>query len=115
MDEVFHALAHDARRAMLRRLAGGELTVGELAQPLAMSLAAVSKHVQVLERAGLLHRTVDGRRHVCRLRAGPLAQADAWLHWYEPFWNDRLGALANLFREGGPGPQSSNFPNEGIG
>ena len=110
MDEVFHALAHDARRAMLRRLAGGELTVGELAQPLAMSLAAASKHVQVLERAGLVHRTVDGRRHVCRLRAAPLAQAAAWLRWYEPFWHDQLGALAHLFRERGPGAQTPNFP-----
>ena len=71
MDAVFHALAHDARRAMLRRLAGGALTVGELAGPLAMSLAAASKHVRVLERAGLLHRTVDGRRHVCRLTGRP--------------------------------------------
>jgi len=115
MDAVFRALAHDARRAMLRRLAGGELTVGELAQPLAMSLAAASKHVQVLERAGLVRRTVDGRRHVCRLRATPLAQAEAWLRWYEPFWNDRLDALAHLFREGGPGPQTPNFPNEGTG
>lgn len=112
MDAVFHALAHDARRAMLRRLAGGELTVGELAEPLAMSLAAASKHVQVLERAGLLHRTVAGRRHVCRLRAAPLAQAEAWLRWYEPFWNDRLDALQHLFREGGPNPETQNFSNE---
>ena len=115
MDAVFHALAHDTRRAMLRRLAGGELTVGELAKPLAMSLAAASKHVQVLERAGLLHRTVNGRRHVCRLRAAPLAQAEAWLRWYEPFWNDRLDALAHLFREGGAGPQTPTFPNERTG
>jgi DNA-binding transcriptional ArsR family regulator len=110
MDEVFHALAHDARRAMLRRLAGGELTVGELAEPLAMSLAAASKHVQVLERAGLLDRTVNGRRHLCRLRAAPLAQAEAWLRWYEPFWNDRLGVLAHLFREATPGPENPEYP-----
>ncbi len=110
MDQVFRALAHDARRAMLRRLAGGELTVGELAQPLSMSLAAASKHVQMLERAGLVRRTVVGRRHVCRLRAAPLAQAEAWLRWYEPFWNDRLDALAHLFREGGPGQRTPNFP-----
>ena len=115
MDEVFRALAHVARRAMLRRLAGGELTVGELARPLDMSLAAASKHVQVLERAGLVHRSVDGRRHVCRLRAAPLAQAEAWLRWYEPFWDDRRDALAHLFREGGPGLQPPNFPNEGTG
>ena len=112
MDAVFHALAHDARRAMLRRLAGGELTVGELAEPLAMSLAAASKHVQVLERAGLLHRTVAGRRHVCRLRAAPLAAAEAWLRWYEPLWNDRLDALAHLFREAGPALETPNISNE---
>jgi DNA-binding transcriptional ArsR family regulator len=110
MDEVFHALAHDARRAMLRRLAGGALTVGQLAEPLAMSLAAASKHVQVLERAGLLDRTVSGRRHLCRLRAAPLAQAEAWLRWYEPFWNDRLDALAQLFRAAAPGPQNPEHP-----
>jgi DNA-binding transcriptional ArsR family regulator len=100
MDAVFHALAHDARREMLRRLALGELTVGELAEPLAMSLAAASKHVQVLERAGLLHRTVDGRRHVCRLRPGPLAPALAWLGFYQRYWDERLDDLDALFRDG---------------
>jgi DNA-binding transcriptional ArsR family regulator len=112
MDAVFHALAHDTRRSMLRRLAGGELTVGELAEPLAISLAAASKHVRVLERAGLLQRRVDGRRHVCRLRAAPLAQAEAWLHWYEPFWNGRLDALTDLFRAARPDLTTPNFPNE---
>jgi DNA-binding transcriptional ArsR family regulator len=97
MDAVFHALAHDARRTMLRRLAGGELTVGELAEPLDMSLAAASKHVQVLERAGLVRRTVSGRRHVCRLEPGPLASASAWLNFYERHWNERLDALEALF------------------
>ena len=67
LDKVFHALAHTGRRDMLRRLAESDLTVSELAEPLAMSLAAASKHVQVLERAGLLRRTVAGRRHVCSL------------------------------------------------
>jgi DNA-binding transcriptional ArsR family regulator len=85
LDAVFHALAHDARRGMLRRLAGGELTVSELAEPLHMSLAAASKHVKVLERAGLVHRTVTGRRHVCRLRARPLSDAVSWLRFSEEF------------------------------
>lgn len=97
MDAVFHALAHDARRTMLRRLAGGELTVGQLAEPLDMSLAAASKHVQVLESAGLVRRTVSGRRHVCRLEPGPLASASAWLNFYERHWNERLDALEALF------------------
>jgi DNA-binding transcriptional ArsR family regulator len=98
MDAVFHALAHGARRDMLGRLAGRELTVGELAQPLTMSLAAASKHLKVLERAGLVHRTVDGRRHVCRLDPAPLASASAWLAFYEQYWTESLDALQALFR-----------------
>jgi DNA-binding transcriptional ArsR family regulator len=98
MDSVFHALAHDARRDMLGRLTGHELTVGELAEPLAMSLAAASKHIKVLERAGLVRRTVDGRRHVCRLDAAPLASASQWLRLYERYWTERLDALDELFR-----------------
>jgi DNA-binding transcriptional ArsR family regulator len=96
MDAVFHALASHARRDMLGRLAGGELTVGQLAAPLTMSLAAASKHVQVLERAGLVRRRVTGRQHVCRLDPAPLAAASAWLHFYEPFWEERLDALQAL-------------------
>jgi DNA-binding transcriptional ArsR family regulator len=98
MDAVFHALAHGARRRMLGRLAAGELTVGELAAPLTMSLAAASKHIQVLERAGLVRRTVDGRRHVCRLEPAPLASATAWLRFYERHWEERLDALDAVFR-----------------
>lgn len=97
MDAVFHALAHGARREMVGRLATDELTVGELAEPLKMSLAAASKHVKVLEQAGLLRRTVDGRRHVCRLEREPLATASAWLRFYDGYWTDRLDALESLF------------------
>jgi DNA-binding transcriptional ArsR family regulator len=100
MDEVFHALASRARRDMLGRLAVGPLTVGQLAAPLTMSLAAAAKHVQVLERAGLLRRTIDGRRHICRLEPGRLASAQAWLAFYEPFWTERLDALEDMFRTG---------------
>ena len=99
MDSVFHALAHGARRDMLGRLAEGELTVGELAEPLTMSLAAASKHIQVLERAGLVQRTVDGRRHVCRLEPAPLRSASQFLRFYERYWDERLDALEGLFRE----------------
>jgi DNA-binding transcriptional ArsR family regulator len=98
MDAVFQALAHEARRDMVARLSDGPLTVGQLAAPLAMSLAAAAKHVQVLERAGLVGRTVDGRRHICRLQAGPLASAQAWLAFYEAHWAERLDALDALFR-----------------
>ena len=83
---------------MLTRLASGDLTVGELAEPFSISLEAASKHIRVLERAGLVHRTVDGRRHVCRLEARPLATAAAWLRFYEQFWTRRLDALENLMR-----------------
>jgi len=82
---------------MLARLSHGELTVGELAAPHAMSLAAASKHVQVLERAGLVRRTVDGRRHVCRLDPAPLASATEWLRFTERYWNERLDDLQKLF------------------
>jgi DNA-binding transcriptional ArsR family regulator len=107
MDAVFHALASQARRDMLGRLDAGPLTVGQLAEPLAMSLAAAAKHVQVLERAGLIHRTIEGRRHICRLEPGPLASAQAWLAFYQRHWRERLDALENLF-------QTSDQPDNGT-
>lgn len=96
MNTVFHALAHEARRAMLARLASGDLTVGRLAEPFAMSLEAASKHIRVLERAGLVRRTIEGRRHVCRLAPKPLASAYDWLRFYEHFWKARLDSLERL-------------------
>src|ERR1700722_8801889 len=98
LDAVFHALAHGARRSMLGRLTERELTVGELAEPLTMTLAAVSKHIKVLEHVGLVEQTVEGRQHVWRLVALPLAPAAAWLSFYERYWSDRLDALEELFR-----------------
>lgn len=83
---------------MLSRLGSGQLTVGELAEPLDMSLAAASKHVQVLERAGLVHKTTEGRRHICRLSPEPLIAASAWLSAQQRFWNQRLDALQDLFK-----------------
>ena len=93
LNSVFHALAHDARRDMLVRLTEGELTIGELAEPLSMSFSAASKHVKVLEETGLVRRTVVGRRHVCRLDGGSLALASAWLRYYERFWERRGGVV----------------------
>jgi DNA-binding transcriptional ArsR family regulator len=101
MDAVFHALAHSARREMLDRLAGGERSVGELAAPFQMSLAAASKHVKVLEEAGLLHRAVRGRRHLCRLAPERLAEASVWLRLYERFWSERLDRLDAMFQPTG--------------
>jgi DNA-binding transcriptional ArsR family regulator len=99
MNSVFHALGDATRRQMLRDLARGERTVSELAQPFAMSLAAASKHIKVLEGAGLIRREVRGRTHVCRLDPGPLASAHEWLGFYERFWNSRLDMLEQLLRD----------------
>ena len=77
---------------MLHRLAGQERTVTELSEPFAMSLAAASKHVKALERAGLVRRTVRGRTHYCQINPKPLAEADAWLKPYERLWGKRLEA-----------------------
>jgi DNA-binding transcriptional ArsR family regulator len=109
LDTVFHALGDGTRRRMLRELAGGERTVGQLAQPFAMSLAAASKHIKALENAGLIRREVRGRTHLCRLEPGPLATAQEWLSFYERFWTERLDALGRFLREENerrsPGPK----------
>ena len=99
LDTVFHALGDATRRRMLRELTRGERTVGELAQPFAISLAAASKHIKALEHAGLIRREVRGRTHLCRLDPGPLAGAHEWLLFYERFWTDRLDTLERLLRE----------------
>src|SRR5271163_5178213 len=93
---IFHALSDATRRSMLLELASGERTVGQLAQPFAMSLAAASKHIKVLEGAGLIQREVRGRAHLCRLDPGPLESAHEWLSFYERFWTDRLNMLERL-------------------
>ncbi len=98
LDAVFHALADPTRRAMLGRLAERERTIGELATPFRMSLAGASKHVRVLENAGLVTRTIQGRTHLCRLEAARLAEADAWLRRYRHFWTARLDTLESLLR-----------------
>ena len=107
LDTVFHALGDATRRRMLRELAGGERTVGQLAEPFAISLAAASKHIKALENAGLIRREVRGRTHLCRLAPGPLAGAHAWLGFYERFWTDRLEVLERLLREEDTGKAAS--------
>jgi DNA-binding transcriptional ArsR family regulator len=106
LDTVFRALGDATRRRMLRELAGGERTVGQLAEPFAISLAAASKHIKVLENAGLIRREVRGRTHLCRLDPGPLASAQQWLSFYERFWTDRLDALERLLRK----EEAPNYP-----
>lgn len=101
LDDTFSALAHPTRRDLLRRLAAGEATVTELAAPYEISLAAVSKHLQILEGAGLLRRRVEGREHRLSLEAGPMRDAAAWLAHYRRFWEESLDALEALVREEG--------------
>jgi DNA-binding transcriptional ArsR family regulator len=117
LDTVFHALGDATRRRMLRDLARGERTVGQLAEPFAMSLAAASKHIKTLEHAGLIRREVRGRTHLCRLDPGPLATAHQWLSTYEQFWTDRLDILERLLREADakerPASQAETKPPQG--
>jgi DNA-binding transcriptional ArsR family regulator len=96
LDMTFQALADPTRRGMLASLALGEKSIGELAEPYKMSFAGASKHVKVLENAGLVRRQVRGRTHVCSLEAEPLAEAERWLRQWEKFWNVRLDRLEAL-------------------
>lgn len=102
LDAVFAALADPTRRAIVERLTRGDATVGELAEPFDMSLPAVSKHLSVLEDAGLIDRERDGRLRRCRLVADPLGDAIAWIVRYGAFWEERLDALDELLRERRP-------------
>jgi DNA-binding transcriptional ArsR family regulator len=99
LDRLFSALSDPTRRAILARLAKGEASVGELAGPFSMSLPAISKHLRVLERAGLLERSVEGRTHRCRLQPRPLQDAVDWLAGYRVFWEDRFDALARYLEQ----------------
>jgi DNA-binding transcriptional ArsR family regulator len=101
LDGVFHALSNAPRRIMLRALAEGERTVGDLADPFDISLAAVSKHLKVLESVGLVERRVEGRTTVCRLRPEPLSEARQWVSFVERFWATRLDRLEQLLTEDG--------------
>ena len=99
LDRTFAALGDPTRRAILSRLREGTATVGEIARPFPMSLNAVSKHVQVLERAGLIRREVCGREHRLFLSAGPLREANDWTGYYRRFWHERIDALDRLVSE----------------
>src|SRR3546814_9914030 len=98
LDTIFQALADPTRRAMLQALAGQPRTVGELAAPFEISLAGASKHIQVLERAGLIHREFQGRVHTCHLDARPLHSGAEWIRHYERFRKRKLDALEALLR-----------------
>jgi DNA-binding transcriptional ArsR family regulator len=96
LNAAFHALADPTRRGMLANLALGEKSIGELGEPFRMTFAGASKHVKVLEAAGLIERRKTGRKQMCSLNAEPLAEAQRWLRQWERFWThglDRLEAL----------------------
>ncbi|HEX7641160.1 MAG TPA: metalloregulator ArsR/SmtB family transcription factor [Burkholderiaceae bacterium] len=96
LDRVFAALSDATRRRLVHALAEGEKTVGELAEPFAMSLVAVSKHLKVLEAAGIVRRRVDGRKHYCALAPESLVGALDWIAIYRNFWTQRFDALGGL-------------------
>jgi len=96
LDVTFHALSDPTRRGMIARLALGEKSIGELAEPFAMTFAGASKHVKVLEDAGLITRRKAGRTHLVSIDAKPLEEAERWLRQWEKFWNVRLDRLEAL-------------------
>lgn len=99
LDLAFGALAHPIRRGILARLATGEATVSELAKPFKVSAPAISKHMRILEDAGLLSRRKQGREHRCRLEAKRLRVAESWIERHRKFWNERLDALERYLKE----------------
>jgi len=99
LDATFAALADPTRRAILARLASGDCSVMELAEPFAMSQPAISKHLKVLERAGLVSRGRDAQRRPCRIEAQPLAEASEWIERYREFWEGNFRQLDALLEE----------------
>lgn len=108
LDQVFTALADPTRRQLVRMLAEQDHSVGELAAPFDMSLAAISKHIKVLEAAGVVSRQVDGRVHTLTLRPEALAGALDWITIYRQFWQRRLAALDAVFPRGKTRPPSGD-------
>src|SRR5262249_3911112 len=99
LNTTFAALADPTRRAILARLARGEATVTELAAPFDLSLPGISKHLKVLERAGLIERGREAQWRPCRLQAAPLKEADDWIEQYRANWEERLGRLGDYLRD----------------
>ena len=99
LDLSFGALSHPIRRGILARLATGEATVAELAKPYKVSAPAISKHLRLLEEAGLVSRRKEGRTHHCRLEAKRMKEAESWLEQHRRFWNERLDALELYLKE----------------
>src|SRR3954451_10083155 len=114
LDQVYGAIADPTRREILEILAEGEVNIGSLAERFPISLNGVSKHVKVLERAGLVERTVQGREHRLRLNAEPLLEASMWLEHYRAFWDTRLAALEEflLKKQSGAGSEQAQHLRE---
>ncbi|WP_157545836.1 ArsR/SmtB family transcription factor [Hamadaea tsunoensis] len=110
LSAVFAALADPTRRAILARLADGDATVNQLAEPFPMSLQAVSKHLKVLEQAGLITRGKDAQWRPCKLEAAPLREISAWAEQYRRFWDERYDRLDTYLKDLRPGPKP---PSEG--
>ena len=100
LDAVFQALANGTRRALLARLRKGPAMVTELARPFKLSLNAISKHLTVLENAGLISRTIVGRTHTCALGAMPMSKASGWLLTYQEFWDESLDNFTEFVESG---------------
>lgn len=113
LDATFAALADPTRRAILARLALGEASVTELAEPFAMTQPAISKHLKVLERAGLISRDRDAQRRPSRLEARPMAEASQWLERYREFWEASFGRLDDLLEEMKAGQKKRRRGREG--
>jgi DNA-binding transcriptional ArsR family regulator len=113
LDAIFAALAHPTRRAIIEQLAEGERTVGELAAPHDVSLPAISQHLRVLEDAGLLMQTKDGRLRICALEAAPLSTAFSWILRYRVFWEDVLDDIQRSVEQGQEAEAASAHPAVG--
>src|SRR5215813_6666608 len=112
LDATFAALADPTRRAILARLASGEASVTELARPFAMSQPAISKHLKMLERAGLISRSRDAQRRPCRIEGKALAEVTGWLDEYRRFWEDSFERLDALLSEIQTQEKESNAQNK---
>jgi DNA-binding transcriptional ArsR family regulator len=115
LDRVFYSLSDPTRREILKMLTRKQYTVGELADPFRMSLAAVSKHIKVLEKAGLLTRARDGRIHRCTMNAAPLEQAKNVIDYYQQFWAQQLKSLDRYLQQSVDPIQSENKKGEKNG
>jgi len=112
LDATFAALSDPTRRAILQRMTGGPVTVGDLARPFKVSLPAISKHLRVLERAGLLKQSRRGRARWCHLKAEPLRDADRWIAHYRGYWQQQLDALAEFLES--QTPDESRMEKENL-